>query len=160
MKTEKESVCFLSEDQIALLKAGQTLTTCEPRDHLEKLEPGITARHLKSIGTHVLVHDYDERPQGHALVTNALETTFAHPSPVLLNGIGLDSDPDAFREEYREFWPDAFPDIPLGPDTVLIVTVYKWVEDQDQHSQDGDADSEADDELEKLGAEFPDEEIE
>jgi uncharacterized protein YhfF len=142
MKKSDHPACYLSDERIEILLDGEPLTTCEPKEHLEREKPGFTAEHLAAVGTEVQIFDSQKRPRGEARIAEAFETTFGHPSPVLLAGIGLEGDPQTFQEEYGEFLAEAYPEIKVTPNTALVVTVYKMASDEEEFEDEEFADDE------------------
>jgi uncharacterized protein YhfF len=117
---------YLSPSATKRLKS-EGLVTCESKEHLEKIEPGIVQKRMKSIGSVFDVADESGAVQTKAKLIDAFVTTFGNMDMRLVQARGFSSDRARCQKEYRHVWEATFPGKPLGSATELFVAIYEPV---------------------------------
>ena len=116
---------ILPQSQIESLKSGNKLTTCEPKQRVEKLDSQLIPSRLKSIGRIFTVADENGKIQTKAKLTNCFIMTFGKPDPKFVFEMGFGSDAQKMKTEYAKFWENNFPNEQLTDSTELFVTMWE-----------------------------------
>jgi uncharacterized protein YhfF len=119
---------YLDEISLQVLQKG-LFVSCEPKERIEQLAPGLPEERIAEIGEIYLVCNMNNEEQGKARLIDAFTTTFGEPDPRVLKLIGFDDNPEKFRKEYGAFYKKQFPDTELVESTELFVTIYEPVRD-------------------------------
>lgn len=119
---------YLDPISMQILKNG-VFVSCEPKDRIEHISPGLTDERIAEVGHTYLVCDMKHEEIGKAKLVDAFTTTFGDPDEKLLRLIGFVDQPDRFKSEYAGFFKKQFPDEDLIEETELFVTVYEPVRD-------------------------------
>lgn len=119
---------YLDPISMQILKNG-IFVSCEPKDRIEKISPGLTDERVAEVGHTYLVCDMRKEELGKAKLVEAFTTTFGDPDPRLLKLIGFEDNLKRFHSEYSAFYKQQFPDEDLIEETELFVTVYTPVRD-------------------------------
>ena len=119
---------YLDEISLQVLKKG-LFVSCEPKERIEELSPGLAEQRIAEIGETYLVCNMNNEEQGKARLVDAFSTTFGDPDHRVLQLIGFEGDPEKFMEQYGAFYRKQFPDAVLSTETELFVTVYEPVRD-------------------------------
>ncbi|PWU19278.1 MAG: hypothetical protein C5B49_06000 [Bdellovibrio sp.] len=89
---------YLSTTEMKRLKT-EGWATCESKDHLEKIEPGIVQRRIESIGSIFEVADQSGAIHAKAKLVDAFVTTFGKMDMRLVRARGFLSDRARCQEE-------------------------------------------------------------
>ncbi len=119
---------YLDEISLQVLQKG-LFVSCEPKDRIEEIAPGLPEERMAEIGEIYLVCNMNNEEQGKAKLVDAFTTTFGEPDSRLLQLIGYEQNPEKFRTEYGAFYSKQFPDAELIEATELFVTIYEPVRD-------------------------------
>jgi uncharacterized protein YhfF len=119
---------YLDEVSMQVLKKG-VFVSCEPKDQVEQIAPGLPAERMSEIGQIYLVADMKQQTQGKAKLVDAFTTTFGQPDSRLMQLIGCEDKVEKFQKDYGSFYRKQFPEIELSDETELFVTIYEPVKD-------------------------------
>lgn len=119
---------YLDHVALQILKNG-LFVSCEPKERIEQISPGLTDQRLAEVGETYLVCDLNQQVQAKAKLVDAFATTYGDPDLRLLKFLGFSDNPDRFRTEYSGFFKQQFPDEVLIDETELFVTAYEPVTD-------------------------------
>ncbi len=119
---------YLDPISMQILKNG-LFVSCEPKDRIDKISPGLIDERVAEVGHTYLVCDMKKEELGKAKLVEAFMTTFGDPSPRLLKLIGFEDNLTRFHSEYSALYKKQFPDEDLIEETELFVTVYTPVRD-------------------------------
>lgn len=119
---------YLDHVGLQILKNG-LFVSCEPKDRIEQISPGLVQQRLAEVGDTYLICDLNQQVQAKAKLAEAFVTYFGDPDTRLLDLLGFSEDSERFRQEYTGFFKQQFPDEVLVDDTELFVTVYRPVTD-------------------------------
>lgn len=119
---------YLSANQIQALKSQRKLTSCEPKQRIEKIDGNLVSDRKKSVGQVFDVADERGKPQAKAKLLECFVTTFGNPDPKLVSGMGFGSDIQKCKSEYAMFWKRNFPTETLNDSTELFVSIWEYVQ--------------------------------
>lgn len=119
---------YLDEVSMEVLKKG-VFVSCEPKESIEQLAPGLPDERMAEIGQVYLVANMAKETQGKAKLVDAFVTTFGQPDGRLIELVGFQHDVEKFRKEYGNFYRKQFPNVELNDETELFVTIYEPVKD-------------------------------
>ena len=119
---------YLDPISMQILKNG-VFVSCEPKDRIEKISPGLPAERVAEVGHTYLICNMKKEEVGKAKLITAFTTTFGNPNPKLLELIGFKDQVSKFHSQYAGFYKQQFPDEDLIEETELFVTVYEPVSD-------------------------------
>ncbi|MBC7420853.1 MAG: hypothetical protein H7328_08995 [Bdellovibrio sp.] len=119
---------YLDEISLQILKKG-LFVSCEPKQRIEELAPGLPDERVAEIGETYLVCNMNNEEQGKAKLIDAFTTTFGEPDARLLALIGFQDNIEKFQKEFGAFYQKQFPDAELLSETELFVTIYEPVRD-------------------------------
>ncbi len=119
---------YLDPVSMQILKNG-VFVSCEPKDRIEKISPGLTDERVAEVGHTYLVCNMMKEEIGKAKLVDAFMTTFGNPDNRLLKLIGFADQLDRFQTQYAGLYKQQFPDEDLIEETELFVTVYEPVSD-------------------------------
>jgi uncharacterized protein YhfF len=119
---------YLDDISMQVLKKG-VFVSCEPMESIEALAPGLPDERMSEIGQIYLVANMEKETQGKAKLVDAFVTTFGQPDPRLIEIVGFRDDSEKFRAEYGNFYRKQFPNVELGDETELFVTIYEPIKD-------------------------------
>ena len=115
---------YVGESQIDYMKAGNSLTSCEPRKRLDEIDRNLVPEQLKAIGQVFDVADEEGEPRLQATLKDCFITTYGNPDMRLITGLGF-KEVSEFQNGYSEFWKANFPKAKLLDTTELFISV--WV---------------------------------
>ncbi len=115
---------YLDPVAMQILKNG-VFVSCEPKDRIEKLSPGLIDERLAEVGHTYLVCNMQKEQVGKAKLVDAFSTTFGNPDERLLKLIGFEGQLERFHSQYAGLYKQQFPDEDLIEETELFVTVYE-----------------------------------
>ena len=118
---------FVSENQIISLKAGNSFTTCEPKERLDSIKPSVISERLCSIGNTYDVADENGQIQTRAKLKDAFVMTFGALDSRFVDGMGFGGDIRKCKSSYEDFWNANFPKEKLTDATELFVTIWEPV---------------------------------
>lgn len=118
---------YLDRVPLERLNSGHPLTSCEPRERVERLKEGSVGERLSAVGQQFDVADLHGNIVAKAKLADCFITTFGSPNEKLLGGLGFGSDVSLFRSEYGKFWEGNFPNQKLNDATELFVQVWEPV---------------------------------
>ena len=118
---------YLDEISLKVLQKG-LFVSCEPKERIEQLAPGLAEERMSEIGEIYLVCKMNSEEQGKAKLVDAFTTTYGEPDLRLLELIGV-QDNEKFKTQYGGFYKSQFPKEKLTDETELFVTVYEPVRD-------------------------------
>ncbi len=119
---------YLDDISMQVLKKG-VFVSCEPKESIEELAPGLPDERMAEIGQIYLVANMEKETQGKAKLVDAFVTTFGQPDSRLIELVGFQHDTEKFRSEYGNFYRKQFPNVELNDETELFVTIYEPVKD-------------------------------
>ncbi len=119
---------YLDDVSLQVLRKG-IFVSCEPRQSILELAPGLIEERMSEIGQVYLVANLNKETQGKAMLVEAFLTSYGHPDPQLLELMGFPNDPEKFQKEYGDFYRKQFPDVELTDETELFVCIYEPVTD-------------------------------
>lgn len=119
---------YLDDVSLQVLRKG-IFVSCEPKQSILELAPGLIEERMSEIGQVYLVANLNKETQGKAMLVEAFLTSFGHPDAQLLELMGFPEQPEKFQKEYGEFYRKQFPDTELSEETELFVCIYEPVTD-------------------------------
>lgn len=119
---------YLDPVSLQILKNG-VFVSCEPKDRIEKLSPGLIDERIAEVGHTYLVCNMQKEQVGKAKLVDAFSTTFGNPDDRLLKLIGFECQLERFHSQYAGLYKQQFPDEVLIEETELFVTVYEPIID-------------------------------
>lgn len=119
---------YLDDISLQILKNG-LFVSCEPKQSILQLAPGLIDERMSEIGQIYLVANLNKQTQGKALLVDAFLTVFGDPDERLLQVLGYTDNIQKFQSEYSAFYHKQFPDDELSDDTDLFVCIYTPVAD-------------------------------
>ncbi len=114
---------YLTQEQLNDFN-GKHFVSCEPKDRIERIKPGIVKDRLAAIGKKLVAADEKGMTQFNVTLVDGFLTTFRNPDHRLLNGLGFDKV-EYFQKSYGDFWANSFPKDQLTDRTELFVTIWK-----------------------------------
>jgi len=119
---------YLDDVSLQVLKKG-VFVSCEPKESILELAPGLIDERMSEIGQVYLVANLNKETQGKACLVDAFLTSFGQPDRQLLELMGFTDDIQKFQTAYGSFYRKQFPEAELTEDTELFVCVYEPVTD-------------------------------
>lgn len=119
---------YLDDVSLQVLKKG-VFVSCEPKETILELAPGLIDERMSEIGQVYLVANLNKETQGKACLVDAFLTSFGQPDGQLLELMGFPNDKQKFQTAYGNFYRKQFPESELTEDTELFVCIYEPVSD-------------------------------